>query len=246
MYQNFKIIIEYDGTNYHGWQKQKNDRTVQGEIERVLTKMTVEKVTLTGSGRTDAGVHALCQVANFKCSAKIKPEAFLKGINSLVDKDIVINECTRVDEHFHARYDAKSKIYCYRILNRSSRSALFRKYCWHIPKRLDMKAMNSAINHIIGSHNFKAFEGAGSPRYNSVRSVINASLLRRDDDFIIFKIEANGFLRFMVRNITGTLVDVGLGKITVDDFIRILISKNRNLAGLTAPPQGLFLKEVKY
>ena len=246
MYQNFKILIEYDGTNYHGWQKQKSDRTIQGEIERALTKMAVENVAVTGSGRTDAGVHALCQVANFKCSAKIEPEAFLKGINSLVDKDIVIKECTRVDEDFHARYDAKSKIYYYKILNRSSRSALFKNYSWHIPKKLDTKAMNSAIGHIIGEHNFKAFEGAGSPRYNTVRSVINASILRRDDDFIIFKIEANGFLRFMVRNITGTLVDVGLGKITTDDFIRILISKDRNIAGITAPPQGLFLKKVKY
>ena len=183
MKKNFKIIIEYDGTNYHGWQRQTKEPTIQGEIEKALMTMTKKNLTLIGSGRTDAGVHAFGQVANFVCDTTLDPDVFQKGLNSLLPKDIVIKRCVRVPIKFHARYDAKSKTYRYRLL---------------------------------------------------------------DDGYINFEIKGDGFLRFMVRNIVGTLVDVGLEKITPDDFHRILKSKDRNDAGVTAPAQGLFLVQVAY
>jgi tRNA pseudouridine38-40 synthase len=243
---NFKITIEYDGSAYHGWQRQAEDRTIQGEIEKALMTMTGDRITVTGSGRTDAGVHALNQTANFRCATSLTPEVFLKGLNSLLPEDIVLISCKVVPETFHARYDVKSKVYHYRILNRWLPVAISRQYAWHIRKKLDVSAMQEAIRWIIGSHDFKAFEGSGSPRASSVRGIINADIVKTDDDYLVLKIEGDGFLKFMVRNIVGTLVDVGLDKITSDDFKQILVSKDRNLAGITAPAHGLFLIEVKY
>jgi tRNA pseudouridine38-40 synthase len=243
---NFKITIEYDGSAYHGWQRQAEDRTIQGEIENALMTMTGNSVTVIGSGRTDAGVHALNQVANFKCTTLLTPEIFLKGLNSLLPEDIVITSCKVVPEKFHARYDVKSKVYHYKILNRLLPAAISRQYAWHIRKKLDLSTMQEALPCIIGNHDFKAFEGSGSPRTATVRCIINADLLKTDDDYLVLKIEGDGFLKFMVRNIVGTLVDVGLDKITPDDFRRILASRDRSLAGITAPARGLFLIEVKY
>ena len=243
---NFKITIEYDGSAYHGWQRQASERTIQGEIENALKTMTGNTITVTGSGRTDAGVHALNQTANFRCTTSLTPEVFLKGLNSLLSEDIVISSCKIVPEKFHARYDVKSKVYQYRILNRSLPAAISRQYAWHIRKKLNLSAMQEAIRCIIGSHDFKAFEGSGSPRVSTVRCITNADLVETDNDYLVLKIEGDGFLKFMVRNIVGTLVDVGFDKITPDDFKQILISKDRNLAGITAPAHGLFLMEVKY
>ncbi|MEA1948015.1 MAG: tRNA pseudouridine(38-40) synthase TruA [Thermodesulfobacteriota bacterium] len=246
MLKNFKITIEYDGTAYHGWQRQADDRTIQGEIEKALMTITGNKVTLTGAGRTDAGVHAFGQVANFHCRTALDPGVFLKGLNSLLPKDIVITRCTQVSVKFHARYDAKSKSYHYRILNRDLPAAIFRQYAWHIRKRLNLDAMLNSLCYIIGTHDFKAFEGTGSPRANTIRSVMHADIEKMDDGYLVFKIQGNGFLRFMVRNIVGTFVDVGLGKITPRDINRVLVSKDRNLAGITAPAHGLFLMQVNY
>ena len=246
MNKNFKLTIEYDGGSYHGWQRQKNLRTIQGEIEKALMKMTDDKVTLTGSGRTDAGVHAFGQVANFHCDTALLPEVFYKGLNSLLPDDIVIKKCREVDEKFHARYDVKSKTYSYRILNCHTPAAIGRQYAWFIRKKLDLDAMQSSISYITGIHDFKAFEGTGSPRSHTTRNVLDAKLEQKDTNCLYFEIEADGFLKHMVRNIVGTLVDTGLCKITPDDFKQILISKNRNKAGATAPPHGLFLMHVKY
>ncbi len=246
MQKNFKLTIEYDGSSYHGWQKQKNEATIQGEIEKAAKVITGQKVTLIGSGRTDAGVHAFGQVANFHCDTKIVPEALLRGLNSLLPEDIVIKACTLAHENFHARYDITSKIYNYKILNRTISAAISRQYAWHIRKKLDIKAMRSAICHVIGSHDFKAFEAAGSPRSHTTRCVTKADLIKKDMDYLVFEIEADGFLRYMVRNIVGTIVDVGLNKTTPDDFKRILLSKDRARAGATAPPRGLFLMQVNY
>ena len=243
---NFKITIEYDGSAYHGWQRQASDRTIQGEIEDALKTMTGNSVSVTGSGRTDAGVHALNQAANFRCATSLTPEAFLKGLNSLLPEDIVITSCKMVSEKFHARYDVKSKVYHYRILNRLLPAAISRHYAWHIRKELDLSAMKEALSYIIGSHDFKAFEGSGSPRASTVRCITNADLVKPDNDYLVLKIEGDGFLKFMIRNIVGTLVDVGFNKITPQDFKQILISKDRNLAGITAPAHGLFLIDVKY
>ncbi|MFO7554037.1 MAG: tRNA pseudouridine(38-40) synthase TruA [Desulfobacterales bacterium] len=243
---NFKITIEYDGSAYHGWQRQTMDRTIQGEIETALMTMAGNRVALTGSGRTDAGVHAYNQVANFQCETQLTPGVFQKGLNSLLPEDIVITSCEVVPEEFHAQYDAKSKTYHYRILNRPIPVAISRQYAWHIRKELDLDAMRGALHFIVGTHDFKAFEGSGSPRADTIRCIINADLFKTDDGYVVLKIEGDGFLRFMVRNIVGTLVDVGLGKITPDDFKQILVSKDRNLAGITAPAHGLFLMTVRY
>jgi len=243
---NFKLIIEYDGSAYHGWQRQKTDRTLQGEIENALSTMTGQKITLLGSGRTDAGVHALGQVANFHCDTRLTAETFQKGLNGLLDDDIVIRDCQQADEDFHARYDVKSKTYHYRILNRQIPTAIHRQYLWFIRRKLDIDAMRSAIPHLLGKHDFKAFEGTGSPRAHTIRCISEAELVRHEDGYLTFEIEADGFLRFMVRNIVGTLADVGVGKIAPDDLPQILLSRDRSRAGATAPPQGLFLMNVRY
>jgi tRNA pseudouridine38-40 synthase len=159
---------------------------------------------------------------------------------------MVIISCEEVHLKFHARYDVKSKTYQYRILNRNLPIAIQRQYVWHIRRRLDTGAMRQASNHLVGRHNFKAFEGAGSPRSHSKRQVFKVDIIRKNEDYLIFEIEADGFLRFMVRNIIGTLVEVGRGKISSGDFKDILLSKDRSRAGATAPAQGLFLIEVKY
>jgi tRNA pseudouridine38-40 synthase len=246
MAKNFKLIIEYDGSRYHGWQRQKNDPSIQAEIEKALKTMTTEKVTVIGSGRTDSGVHAKGQVANFECETRLKPEALMNGLNSLLAEDIKIKVCEQVGASFHARYDAKSKIYHYRILNRATPAAIGRQYQWFIRKALNREAMRTAISHIIGRHDFKAFEGSGSPRQSSIRRVHSADLVEHAGGLLIFHIEADGFLRYMVRNIVGTLVDVGLEKLTPHDFKRILDCKDRSQASATAPAQGLTLVKVNY
>ena len=245
--QNFKLLIEYDGTAYSGWQRQSKESTVQGTIEAAIHTMTRQSVALIGSGRTDAGVHAVGQVANFQVETALTPDVFLRGLNSLVPDDIVIRACERVDESFHARYDARSKIYEYRILNRPIRSALGRHYAWHISKPLDLEAMKTAMLFLLGEHDFSAFQGIGSDPSHAVRTVTDARLSdRAEDGHVVFAIEATGFLRHMVRNIVGTLVDVGLGRTSPEGFKDILLSRDRGRAGITAPAQGLFLIEVKY
>jgi tRNA pseudouridine38-40 synthase len=244
--KNHKLTIEYDGTRYHGWQKQKGDRTIQAEIERALQVMTGEDVVVVGSGRTDAGVHAYGQVAHFKVAAGLRPVEFQRGLNSLLGNDIVIHACHDVPLQFHARYDVKSKSYQYRILNRDIPSAMDRNFHWFIRKELNLDAMQAASIHLVGRHDFKSFEGAGSPRSDTVRTISRAEWNTTDDETILFDIEADGFLRYMVRNIVGTLVEVGLGKFTPTGFKEILLAKNRNSAGATAPPQGLFLMQVRY
>jgi len=246
MKSKFKLAIEYDGTAYHGWQRQKSDRSIQAEIEKALAVMTRQTVTLSASGRTDAGVHALGQTAHFTCDTTITPEAFLKGLNSLLPDDIVIQACEAVPESFHARYDARRKTYRYRILNRAVPSAVDIRYVWHIRQPLQVDAMQAAAAHLVGPHDFKAFEGTGSPRTSTVRTIFHAVLTKESDGYLLFEIEGDGFLRYMVRNIVGTLVEVGRGKITPDEFKAVLESKDRKQAGATAPPQGLFLVAVDY
>jgi tRNA pseudouridine38-40 synthase len=245
--KNFKLIIEYDGTNYHGWQRQAAEPTVQAEIEQALSAMTRSDITLIGAGRTDAGVHALGQAAHFRCETRLDPEAILKGLNSLLPPDIAICDCRRVAEDFHARFDAQSKIYRYRILNRAARAAVGRSYSWFIHRPLDVRAMRQAAQFIVGRHDFKAFESSGSPRAHTVRHVLAAEWIdAQEQGLLTFQIEADGFLRCMVRNIVGTLVATGLGKIPPAEVATILASRDRRRAGATAPPQGLFMVAVNY
>jgi len=245
--KNFKLIIEYDGTNYHGWQRQAAEPTVQAEIEQALSAMTRSDITLIGAGRTDAGVHALGQAAHFRCETRLDPEAILKGLNSLLPPDIVICDCRLVADNFHARFDAQSKIYRYRILNRAARAAVGRSYSWFIHRPLDVRAMQQAAQFIVGRHDFKAFESSGSPRAHTVRHVLAAEWIEaQKQGLLTFQIEADGFLRCMVRNIVGTLVATGMGKIPPADVATILASRDRRRAGATAPPQGLFMVAVNY
>lgn len=256
--KNFKIIIEYDGTDFNGWQIQVAGRTVQGEIEKALSKMTRRHVRVAGSGRTDAGVHALAQVAAFRCETRITAGAFFSGLNSLLPDDIAILSCEQVDDRFHPRFDATGKTYIYRIRNCAVPAAVGRHHFWHIRKPLDTGAMDAAMEHIIGTHDFKAFENTGSPRAHTVRTIFDASITADASDMtcrsrdlpgtglIAVRITADGFLRCMVRNIVGTLVDVGLSKITPEEFAAIIEKKDRGLASATAPPHGLFLHGVHY
>jgi len=243
---NFKLFIEYNGTAYHGWQRQKACPTVQGEIEKVVQIMAGKAVTVIGSGRTDAGVHALGQVAHFHCETRLSPETLLSGLNSLLPKDIVIHRIVKTKRDFHARYNARTKTYQYRILNRPIRKAVGRFYTWHVRKPLDLPAMRSAAGYLTGTHDFKSFEGAGSPRSHTLRTVIKAALSKSAGGIILFEIEADGFLKAMVRNIVGTLIYVGLGKIRPEEMEEILRLKDRRKAGPTAPSSGLFLKKVTY
>ena len=244
--KTFKLIIEYDGSEFHGWQRQKKDRTVQETIENALAVMTREQVTVIGSGRTDAGVHALGQVAGFKTRSRLDAEAFFNGLNSLLPGDVVIRACEQMPDDFHARFDVSSKRYRYHILNRPIAPAIGRQFVWHIRRPLDTAAMAEAAGILLGTHDFKAFEGTGSPRDHTVRTVTDSTVKETGGGNLIYDIEANGFLRFMVRNIVGTLVEVGLGKIDPQTMLTILLSKDRSQAGATAPPQGLFLVDVAY
>jgi len=244
--RNLKIIIEYDGAAYHGWQRQPDDITVQQTLEEKIGVITRERIRLTGSGRTDAGVHAIAQAANFKTSSKIAGGNLLRGTNSLLPGDIVIKELTEVDEGFHARYNAKSKVYLYRIFNNKYPPALYRNYSWFIKYPLDIDLIRTAVLQLIGTHDFSSFCAADSNTVDHVREVVDAGVHREENGMIKFFIEADGFLRHMVRNIAGTLIDVGSGKLSPAGFLGIMEARDRRQAGITAPPQGLFLKEVRY
>jgi tRNA pseudouridine38-40 synthase len=245
-FRNFKLIIEYDGTVYHGWQRQKADITIQSTIEDTLNRMTGKRVTLIGSGRTDAGVHAKGQVANFLCDTSLTAETFQRGLNALLPDDIVINACNEVSPQFHSRYDALSKMYQYTILNRRIPKAIGRQYAWHISYPLNVNAMRAALMQLVGTHDFKSFEGSGSPRSHTVRDVMSADWADSPAGELIFSITANGFLKHMVRNIVGTLVDVGRGVISPEAVQAILVSGDRATAGATAPAHGLCLMHVGY
>ncbi len=244
--RNIKLIIEYDGTNYQGWQVQAKGLTVQGMIEEKLALLTGETISLIGSGRTDAGVHALGQVAHFKTQSRMEVGSIQKALNSLLPPDIVIKKADEAEEAFHARKSCKSKVYEYWILNRNIRSAFQRMYAWHIPQRLDWKEMKKATQGLMGEHDFSSFRSTGTPTRTAVRKVLRVEWKRSQEGLFRFEIEANGFLKQMVRAIVGTLVEVGRGRIGSEEFQRILESKDRKKAGPTAPAQGLFLKEVKY
>jgi tRNA pseudouridine38-40 synthase len=244
--RTIKLLIEYDGTNYQGWQVQPKGPTIQGILEEKLGLLTGESIRLVGSGRTDAGVHALGQVAHFKTQSQMDARSIQRALNSLLPSDIVIQKIEEVEEDFHARKHSKSKVYEYRILNRNLRSPFHHGYAWHIPQRLDVKEMGKATQWLIGEHDFSSFRSVGTPTRTAIRRVIRAEWKRGRDGLIRFEIEANGFLKQMVRAIVGTLVEVGKGKMSAMEFQKVLESKERKKAGPTAPAQGLFLKEVKY
>jgi len=243
--RNVRIVCEYDGTSYHGWQIQPNGISIQEVLEKKIGIITQERVRLIASGRTDAGVHALNQVANFRTESGIPCDNLLKGINSLLPGDIVVKDLRDANDSFHARYSAKSKIYLYRIFNSPVRTALHRNYSWHVRALLDVDAMREAAILLKGRYDFSSFCASGCDSENHVRTIIDTSVTVKGD-MIRFTVEADGFLRYMVRNIAGLLVDVGKGIVTPARFREILDAADRTQAGITAPPQGLFLREVRY
>lgn len=246
MKQNFKLIIEYDGTGFYGWQRQKKEQTIQGELEKVLSLILNQEIHIHGSGRTDAGVHALGQVAHFHANTRISPPDLKKGVNSLIKHAIVIQECHPMPNEFHARYNALSKEYLYHILNQPNACAIGRDYLWHIRQPLDLGNMNICSDLLVGPHDFKSFENTGSPRSSSVREVFSAQWVAQTEGKLVFRISASGFLKNMVRNLVGTLINVGLGKVSPEEFEQILLSCDRALASATAPARGLFLNRVIY
>lgn len=239
------IVIEYDGTNYHGWQYQKNAVTVQETVTHAIKKITGEKVDLIGSSRTDAGVHAFYQVANFKTNTKIPSEKLPYALNSVLPDDISVVEAKDVSDDFHARYSTKRKRYRYLILNRRFPVPMMRNYSWHIGQDLNIEDMKKALKHFIGKHDFSAFKASGSSAKNPVRTIYDVCL-EKENELIKVEIEADGFLYNMVRIIAGTIAYVGIGKIKADDIPDILSSKDRTRAGITAPPQGLYLLKIFY
>ncbi len=244
--KNFRLTIEYDGTDFHGWQRQRSDRTVQAEIEAALAAMTRQKVVVHGSGRTDAGVHALGQVASFQCETRLTAGEFQNGLNGLLPEDITVLDCRETGDAFHGRYSARSKVYRYHILNRPAPTAVDRRFCWHVRKPLSLTGMAAGADRLVGTHDFSSFEATGSPRSHSRRTVLSAGWAEPEKGRLCFTIEADGFLRCMVRNIVGTLVEIGSGKRRAEEIETLLAAADRSLAGPTAPARGLFLVQVRY
>lgn len=235
-------VLEYDGTELAGMQLQKAARTVQGELERAIKQVTGEPVRVTSGGRTDAGVHALGQGASFTIESDWTAAKLSRALNALLPRDVAVRELVRVNDDFSARYSARSRTYRYTILNTPTRSPLNERYALHVPKPLDEQAMNEAVKHLMGEHDFRAF---GKPPHgeNTVRTLHRAEV-RREGEFVIVELEANAFLYRMARRIVGTLILVGHGEMTPGEMVQVLNGKRR--AGTAVKPHGLCLVRVKY
>ena len=244
--RNIKLIIEYDGKSFNGWQKQPNKLDIQGEIEKAIGELTGEEINLIASGRTDAGVHSFGQTANFKTENEtISIEKFPIAINSKLKKSIVVKSAEEVDERFHSRYSVKSKKYRYVINNSDMGTAIYRDLEYHFPLKLNVERMIEAAKYFEGEHDFKGFKASGTSSKSSVRTIYKAEVIK-DGDRISIELTGNGFLYNMVRIISGTLLDVGLEKIKPEDIPGIIEAKDRKLAGRTLPAHGLYLVEVTY
>lgn len=243
--RHIKLVIGYDGTDFHGFQRQKGLRTVQEELERTLTTLLGHPVTVKAAGRTDTGVHAEGQVISFWTSCPIPVERLPLALNSLLPPDIVAKRATQVDPNFHPRFDATSRVYRYLIENRPVPSALLRRYAWHIAEPLNVEAMKRAAEFLIGVHDFASFHASGSDLGSTVREMKRIVVTKRNG-IIAITMEANAFLYHMARIIVGTLVEIGLGQRTPEEMKAILEARDRSVAGKTAPPHGLCLVQVKY
>ena len=243
--KNIKLTLEYVGTNYYGWQKQNGMKTIQGELEEAIFNVTKEKCDLTGSSRTDAGVHAKGFIANFKTNSKVPPNKFREALNVKLPNDIVVVKSEEVEESFHARYCAKGKTYEYSILNSDVPSALIRNTVYHYKYNLDVEAMKIAAKQFIGTHDFAAFKTQGSSVKGTIRTIFDVNV-EKNDEIIKISVKGDGFLYNMVRIIVGTLINVARGKTDATSILEIINKKDRSLAGDCVPPYGLFLKEVYY
>jgi tRNA pseudouridine38-40 synthase len=249
---NIKLVIEYDGTRYHGWQNQPHLPTVQGTIEAAVATIVKEPTAVTGAGRTDAGVHAEGQTAHFTTKARLGPEEWRRALNSLLPEDIVIRSAEKVSARFHARFSAVGKIYRYRILNRRDPPAIGRQYVWTVFSPLNTARMRSAAKALVGRHDFSSFQSSDPSRDREGKTgrtsicQIRRLELRVKGQEITFTIEADRFLQHMVRAIVGTLLEVGRGRRNAGEMASLLQKKDRRFGGPTAPPQGLCLLKVFY
>lgn len=245
--KNFKLILEYDGTDFCGWQFQPGQRTVQGHLEEQIKKIFKKDIHCIASGRTDSGVHALGQVAHFKADTHMKPAQIHRALNAFLDRDVSVSKVQYVPLDFHAQYSVKDKTYRYTILNRRYPSAFWRNKAYFYPHELNLTLMRQAARLIKGRHDFKCFQAASerSKVKDTVRNITQLSIVK-EGDFIHISVTSNGFLYRMVRNIVGTLLAVGSGKISKDIIPELLKAKNRKLSPPTAPGQGLCLMRVRY
>ena len=243
--RNIRLLIEYDGTNYAGWQWQKNDKTIQETLSKAVVQVVQEPVKIYGAGRTDAGVHALGQVANFNTNSNIPSKRLIRAINFYLPHDITVKEAVDVEESFHAQYNAVSKVYQYTLFNDWIRTSLSRNFCYVCGFQLDMDKMTHAAQYLTGTHDFTSFTTRALQEKNRIRTIKKLEM-KKEGKYIYFTVEADGFLYNMVRSIVGTLIEVGRGKTAVENVKVILDARNRNLAGPTAPAKGLCLMEVKY
>lgn len=239
----YLITFSYDGSNFNGYQKQKNGRTVQEEIEKALSKINNSKTSFTASGRTDAKVHAINQKGHFDFDKEIDINKLRKALNSIIPKDIYIKDIKKVSSSFHARYNVKSKVYIYKI-NIGNYDPINRNYIYQYCKLLDIGKMKEAINYFKGEHNFRSFTKVEIEK-NFNREIFNASISLKQN-IITVSFKGNGFLRFMVRNMVGLLIEIGSNKKGINVVNMILDAKDRTKAGIIAPPEGLYLKDVFY
>ena len=243
--RNIKLTISYDGVNYNGWQNQPGKKTIEGELQRAVSELTGVLTKVNGASRTDAGVSALGQVANFTIDSPIPAENFVKAINHRLPRDIVVTEAVEVDRNFDASGSAKSKLYRYTIFTGKNRNVLKTRNCWHRPGKLDIAAMDAAMQMLVGTFDFKSFAAAADKRESSIRTVTQCRVTQ-EEKWIYIDIEADRFLYNMVRNIVGTLVEIGRGRWKPEKIKEILDAKDRTAAGPTAPPEGLCLVEIRY
>ncbi|MGA1978960.1 MAG: tRNA pseudouridine(38-40) synthase TruA [Sedimentisphaerales bacterium] len=243
--RNIKLTISYDGLNYSGWQNQPGKHTIQGWLQQSLGELTGTFIKINGASRTDAGVSALGQVANFSLDSPIPTKNFVKALNHRLPQDVVVTEAVEVGRDFDASASAKSKLYRYTIFTGKKRNVLKTRNCWHRPTALDIAAMDAAAKMLIGKKDFKSFASAADKRESSVRTVMQCQVMQ-EDKWVYIDIEADRFLYNMARNIVGTLVEVGRGKWKPEKINEILEAKDRKAAGPIAPPQGLCLMWIKY
>lgn len=244
--RTIKLVIQYDGSDFVGWQRQGKGESVQGLIEHALATIDGAPVTLHGAGRTDAGVHAMGQVASARMRSAIEDWQLVRALNAHLPESIRITELTTVPDEFHARFSATAKTYAYRIWNGRTVPPFIRQYAWHVIEPLDIGKMQQASQAIPGTHDFAAFRSARSMNHTTVREITTASWRREDEATLVFEIDGKGFLRYMVRSLVGTLVEIGRGRRPAEDLARLLAVPDRSQAGRTAPARGLFLMKVEY
>lgn len=246
MTRNIRIKVTYEGTRYQGWQKQEtSDNTIQGKLERLLSRMCDEEITIQGSGRTDAGVHALGQVVNFHTSSTMSTEEMLAYMNRYLPEDIAVVDIAEVPERFHSRLNAKGKRYSYRVWNSSIPNVFWRRYSHTVEDSLDIEAMKTAATYLLGEHDFKAFTSTKKGKKSTVRRIDSIDIIK-EGDLITFTFVGNGFLYHMIRILVGTLLDVGKGERSTEAIPAVMESKNRENAGELVPGKGLVLEEVYY